>query len=131
MILVQEPLDFHLLFGDTMGLIPVQFSFPDIPAWQPHLRHAFKLSPAAAAELLLQPHDITDAAPDGNRLDYLDITNYLKLLWEHFLGSIPSGFTGCLSWLSRISHQTQLLQLFNLRRAMFHGRMTPSTNYRD
>jgi len=63
MILVQEPLDFHLLFADTMGFIPVQFRFPDMAAWKPHLRHAFKFSPAAATELFLEPHNIPDAAP--------------------------------------------------------------------
>jgi hypothetical protein len=79
MILIQEPLDFQLLFADTMGLIPVHFSFPDIPAWQPHLRHPFKLSPAASPELFLKPHDITDAAPDGHRFNFFYFSNYLKI----------------------------------------------------
>ena len=72
-------LDFHLLFADTMGFIPVHFSFPDMSIWKPHLRQAFKFPPSTATELFLQAHDITDAAPDGNRFDYLDIINYLKI----------------------------------------------------
>jgi hypothetical protein len=27
----------------------------------------------------LQAHDITDAAPDGDRFDFLDFSNYLKI----------------------------------------------------
>jgi len=44
-----------------------------------HLRKTFKFSPSATTELFLQPHNITDAAPDGHSFDFLDVPNYLKM----------------------------------------------------
>jgi hypothetical protein len=79
MILIQEPLYFHFPFADTMCFIPVHFGFTDIAALQPHLRQSFKLSPAAATELFLKPHNITNPAPTGNCCNFLDFSNYLKM----------------------------------------------------
>jgi hypothetical protein len=74
MILIQEPLDFHFLFADAVGFIPVHFRFPDMPAWKPHLCQAFQFPPSTSTELPLQAHDTTDAAPDGNRFYFFDLT---------------------------------------------------------
>jgi len=52
---------------------------------EPHLGNPFQLSPAAATELLLQPHNITNAAPDGHRFNFFDFSNYLKMHLEFHL----------------------------------------------
>jgi hypothetical protein len=51
-------------------------------ALQPHLSKSFQLSPSASTELLLKPHNITNAAPDGHRFNYLNFSNYLKMHLE-------------------------------------------------
>ena len=62
-----------------MGFIPVQFSFTDMAALQPHLSESFQFPPSASAELFLKPHNITDAAPDGYGFNSLYFSNYLKI----------------------------------------------------
>jgi hypothetical protein len=63
----------------------VQFGFPDMAALQPHLSNPFQLSPSAATKLFLKPHNITDAAPDGHRFNFLYFSNYLKMHLEFHL----------------------------------------------
>jgi len=48
-------------------------------ALEPHLSKTFKFSPSTAAELFLNPHYITDTAPDGRRFNFRYFPNYLKM----------------------------------------------------
>jgi hypothetical protein len=46
---------------------------------QPHLSESFQFPPSASAELLLKPHNITNATPDGYSFTSLYFSDYLKI----------------------------------------------------
>jgi hypothetical protein len=60
---------------------------------EPYLSKSFQFSPSAATELFLKSHNITDAAPDSYRFNFVDFPNYLKmhLIFHPWISFCPPG----------------------------------------
>jgi hypothetical protein len=79
MVLVEEPLDLHLLAANPVSLIPVDFCHSDVSARESDTGNALELPPTSGAKLAPKPHDVSDPAADRYRLNVLDLTQELEV----------------------------------------------------
>jgi len=79
MLLIQKSLYLHFTPSDAVRLGPVYFRVPNNAIFDTDHCDTFHLAPSARSKLLSQPHNVADAATNGDRLDSFNRADYFEI----------------------------------------------------